>query len=319
VELSLSMPDRHSLRLANDWSVPARAEFHLRMLLGRLASVRRANRFHTVVIHVNDLPFWDHGPPFVADALRRVAGRVVLDLDDLPLVAGHDELTPKARALGRAVDGLIVGNSALAEHYRDRPWWFVPTCVDPEEWRVPDRSVCAGPPCLGWVGTPGNLPNLEPLASALAEVCQKYGTKLRVVCSRPAELPDVPEEFVRWSPESEQADLLPIDIGLAPLVDAPKQRHTCGLKALQYMASGTPVVASPVGALRDIVRPEATGLHASTPDEWLRALERLLTDRDLRLRLGAGGRRDVEERWSFAAHEPSFEDALRGVAPHGGV
>lgn len=319
VELALAMPDRHSLRLANDWSVSARAEFHLRMLLGRLASVRRANRFHTVVIHINDLPFWDHGPPFVADALRRLAGRVVLDLDDLPLVSGRDQLTAKARALGMTVDGLIVGNAALAEHYPGRPWWFVPTCVEPEEWRLPDRSVRDGAPRLGWVGTPGNLRNLEPLAPALARVCRTHGTKLRVVCSRPAELPNVPEEFVRWSPESEQSDLLPIDVGLAPLVDGPKQRHTCGLKALQYMASGTPVVASPVGALVDIVRPEVTGLHASTPDEWLQALDRLLADRDLRLRLGAAGRRDVEERWAFATHERSFEDALRGVAPRGGA
>jgi glycosyltransferase involved in cell wall biosynthesis len=319
MELALAMPDRHSVRLANDWSVRARAEFHLRMLLGRLASVRRANRFHTVVIHLNDLPFWDHGPPFVAEALHRLAGRVLLDLDDLPLVAGRTELTAKARALGMAVDGLIVGNRALASHYPNQPWWFVPTCVDPEDWRVPDRSTRDGAPRLGWVGTPGNLRNLEPLAPVLADVCRRHRTRLRVVCSRPARLPHVPEEFVRWSPEREQVDLLPIDIGLAPLVDAPKQRHTCGLKALQYMASGAPVVASPVGALREIVRPEGTGLHARTPEEWRGALERLLSDRDLRVRLGAAGRRDVEERWSFATHERCFEDALRGIRPHGGA
>jgi glycosyltransferase involved in cell wall biosynthesis len=318
VELALAMPDRHSRRLANDWSVRARAEFHLRMLLGRLASVRRANRFHTVIVHLNDLPFWDSGPPFVADALRRLAGRVLLDLDDLPLVAGRDELTPKARALGMAVDGLIIGNPALAAHYPDRPWWFVPTCVEPAEWRVPNRSARDGAPCLGWVGTPGNLRNLEPLAPAIAEVCRKHRAKLRVICSRPAELPGVPQEFVPWSPEREQADLCSVDIGLAPLVDSVKQRHTCGLKALQYMAIGAPVVASPVGALSYIVRDGETGLLATSRLQWVEALDQLLTDRVLRLRCGAAGRRDVEQRWCFEVHERSFEDALRGVRPHGG-
>jgi hypothetical protein len=317
VELALVMPDRHSVRLANDWSVRARAEFHLRMLAARLAAIRRAKRFHTVIIHLNDLPFWDQGPPFVADALRRVAGRVVLDLDDLPLVAGQVELNPKARALGMAVDGLTLGNPALARHYPGRPWWFVPTCVEPEEWPVPDRSRRENVERLGWVGTPGNLPNLAPLAPVIAQVCRRHGTKLRVVCSRPADLPHVPEEFVRWSPEREQEDLTPVDIGLAPLVDAPKQRHTCGLKALQFMAGGTPVVASPVGVLSEIVRTEETGLLATTPDDWARSLDRLLGDGHLRARLGAAARRAVESRWSFAVHERSFEDALRGLRPHG--
>ena len=135
--------------------------------------------------------------------------------------------------------------------------------------------------------------------------------------SQPAALPDVPEEFVQWTPAGEQADLMPIDVGLAPLLDGPTQRCKCGLKTLQYMATGAPVVGSPVGALDEIVRNGETGLLASTPEQWTRALDRLLTDRDLRLRLGSAGRRDVEERWSFAAHEASFEDALRGVRPHG--
>jgi glycosyltransferase involved in cell wall biosynthesis len=318
VALAHVMPDRYSLRLANDWSTEARAEFHLRMLSARLSTLQRASRFHAAVIHVNDLPFWDGGPPFVAEALGRLAGRVILDLDDLPLVAGQTELNGKARALGRAVDGLILGNASLAERYPERPWWFVPTCVEPDDWPVPDRSARDGVPRLGWVGTPGNLRNLEPLAPAIAEVCRRHGTKLRIICSRPAALPGVPEEFVRWSPEREQADLLRVDIGLAPLADTPKQRHTCGLKAIQYMAAGAPVIASPVGALTDIVRDGRTGLLATSPKEWVEALDRLVTDRELRLRLGAAGRRDVEERWCFDAHERSFEDALRGVRPRGG-
>ena len=319
VELALVMPDRHAVRLANDWSVRARAEFHLRMLAARLTAIARARAFHTVVVHVNDLPFWDHGRPFVAEALRRVAGRVVLDLDDLPLAGNDIDLSAKARALGECVDGLTLGNPALADWYPGRPWWFVPTCVEPAEWDVPDRARQNGVPRLGWVGTPGNLRNLELIGPAVAEVCRKHDTSLRVVCSQPAALPDVPEEFVRWSAEREHADLGPVDIGLAPLADAPKQRHTCGLKALQYMAGGAAVVASPVGALGTIVADEQTGLHATDTQQWFRALDRLVADPELRLRLGATGRTHVEKRWSFAVHERSFEDALRGIGPHGGT
>jgi glycosyltransferase involved in cell wall biosynthesis len=317
VELAPPMSDAHAVRLSNDWSPRARTEYHLRMLSGRLAALGRAGRIDAAVVHINDLPFWDYGPPFVAAALGRLAGRVILDLDDLPLVGGAAELGPKARAVGRAVDGLTLGNRRLPACYPGRPWWYVPTCVEPAEWQVPDRAARAGPPVLGWVGTPGNLRNLAPLAPALAEVCRRHDARLRVVCSEPADLPGVPEEFVRWSAEREQEDLVPVDVGLAPLLDEPKQRYTCGLKALQYMAGGLPVVASPVGSFPEIVREGETGMLATSPEEWAAALDRLLGDRDLRLRLGAAGRRAVEERWSFAKHEASFENALRGVGPDG--
>ncbi len=313
--IALPMADAHAERLTNDWSLRARAEWHLRLLAARTGTLHRATGFHAAVLHMNDLPFWDYGPPWWAAALRRRVGRLLLDLDDLPLGPRDETLRPRARVLGRTVDGLVLGNRLLLEHYPERPAWIVPTCVDPGEWPVPDRATRAGAPLLGWVGTPGNLPNLEAVAPALAEVCRRHGARVRVVCSRPPELPGVPVEFVPWSADREVADLLPMDIGLAPLLDGPKQRCKCGLKALQSMAAGMPVVASPVGVLPDIVRHGETGFVADTVEEWTAALDRLCAHRDLRLRMGAAGRRAVEERWAFAVHEATFVQALRGLEP----
>jgi glycosyltransferase involved in cell wall biosynthesis len=312
VALALPMADRHSTRLSNDWSLRARAEFHLRMLAARTRTVFGAGGIDVAVLHMSDLPFWEFGTPFVARALRRLTGRVLLDLDDLPTVAGEAEVRPRVRALVETVDGLILGNREIAKHLPPRPSWFVPTCIEPAEWPVPDRTGREGPPLLGWVGTPGNLRNLEPLAPALAAVCGKHGARVRVVCSVEPHLPGVPTEFVRWSAEREVEDLLPLDIGIAPLLDGPRQRCKCGLKALQYMAAGVPVVASPVGALSDIVSKDV-GVLASTPGEWEDALDRLCGDRAARIAMGTRARRAAEQRWSFDAHDAAFADALRGV------
>ena len=103
-----------------------------------------------------------------------------------------------------------------------------------------------------------------------------------------------------------------IDLGLAPLDDGPVARCKCGLKALQYMATGVPVVASPVGALREIVVPGETGLHATSTDEWERSIASLLEDPAFRRRLGRAGRAVVETRWSYDAHAAEYESALRG-------
>ncbi len=167
-----TMPDRHSERFSNDWRRTARAEYHLRLLAARTRAVLGAGRFNVAVLHMNDLPFWEYGSPFVAKALKRIVGRVLLDLDDLPVVAGEDRVRPRVLALADAVDGYIVGNRRLLEYLPPKPSWFVPTCVDPAEWPVVERTGKGGAPVLGWVGTVGNLDNLVRLAPVLAEACR---------------------------------------------------------------------------------------------------------------------------------------------------
>jgi glycosyltransferase involved in cell wall biosynthesis len=294
------------------WHLAERAEFHVRLLVSRLRSALAAGLFDVAVLHLNDLPFWEYGAPFLAREIRRRVPRLLLDLDDLPVVGGESEVRPRVRALAAAVDGLVLGNPEIARHLPGRPWHHVPTCVDPAEWPATDRSEGSGPPLLGWVGTAGNLRHLRAIAPALAVLCRGDALRLRVICSEPPDLPDVPMEFVRWSAEREVEDLRPVDIGLAPLADGPAERCKCGLKALQHMAAGAAVVASPVGALRRIVRPGATGLFATDIPDWTEALRRLARDRPLVAAMGREGRHDAETRWSFAAREPAFLAALRG-------
>jgi glycosyltransferase involved in cell wall biosynthesis len=61
---------------------------------------------------------------------------------------------------------------------------------------------------------------------------------------------------------------------------------------LEAMAAGLPVVATDVGGIAEAVEDGETGLlvPAADPEALARALERLLSDADLRRRLGAAGR-----------------------------
>src|SRR5579863_1930854 len=107
---------------------------------------------------------------------------------------------------------------------------------------------------LGWIGSASNLPNLSPLASALA------GCRLKIVADRPLELPGVDVEFVKWSEESEAAEVRSFDIALAPLPDDLWSRHKMPFKILQYFASGVPVIASARGAVGSVLRDGENGL-----------------------------------------------------------
>jgi glycosyltransferase involved in cell wall biosynthesis len=89
----------------------------------------------------------------------------------------------------------------------------------------------------------------------------------------------------------------------AAVVACPSRREGFGVACLEAMAHARPVVATPVGGLRDLVVDGETGLvvPARDPRALRAALERLLADRELRRRLGAAGRRRAQERFSWPA------------------
>ncbi len=313
VDLAVAAP--RGEELYRDWDARARAEYHLRALSSRMRSVRRSRYFDVAVLHLTDLPHWEYGHPFVARALTRTCGRVLLDLDDLPVVRGETMLGARAQELAASVDGLVLGNRELFDHFPGRPAWHIPTCVEPEAHEVAAARPASAPPVLGWIGTRGRLASLQRLAPVLARVCGRHGAIVRVVCDRPPDLPGVPLEFVPWAADDEAAQVAGFDIGLAPLDDGPVERCKCGLKALQYMAAGLALVAAPVGVLADMVEEGVTGHLAGTPEQWESALDGLLSAPARRRGMGAAGRVAATSSWSYAAHETRFLDALRGVRP----
>jgi glycosyltransferase involved in cell wall biosynthesis len=98
--------------------------------------------------------------------------------------------------------------------------------------------------------------------------------------------------------------------------DDPWSRGKCGLKVLQYQAAGLPVIANPVGVQAELVRNGETGLLARTAYEWVAAVRRLAYDPELRRRLGAAGRRTVEERYSVEAGARTWVERLDRVLRH---
>jgi hypothetical protein len=72
-----------------------------------------------------------------------------------------------------------------------------------------------------------------------------------------------------------------------------------GSGALLAMAAGAPVIASAVGGLREIVRHGENGLLVeNTPEAIAAAMRQMDSGAALRTRLGAAGRRTVEERFT---------------------
>lgn len=87
------------------------------------------------------------------------------------------------------------------------------------------------------------------------------------------------------------------DIGLAPLTVTASNQYKTDVKYREYAAqyiAGIYQDAAPYSRVVDGV----TGLLASTPEQWRAAIDRLVTDRDLRESVRLAARADAEQRYA---------------------
>jgi glycosyltransferase involved in cell wall biosynthesis len=99
-----------------------------------------------------------------------------------------------------------------------------------------------------------------------------------------------------------------------PLLDTPWEQGKCGYKLIQYMACGLPVVASPIGANRRIVREGQNGYLPTSGSEWHDGLEMLLVDPALRQKFGSAGRNRVEKEYCIKEIGPRLIELMRSAA-----
>jgi D-inositol-3-phosphate glycosyltransferase len=95
---------------------------------------------------------------------------------------------------------------------------------------------------------------------------------------------------------------LPAYYSLADVCAVPSYSESFGLVALEAEACGTPVVASRIGGLRQLVLDGITGITVPShePMAWADALRRVIDDRDASAVMGPSGRR-LARSYSWAA------------------
>jgi glycosyltransferase involved in cell wall biosynthesis len=96
----------------------------------------------------------------------------------------------------------------------------------------------------------------------------------------------------------------------------PSKSEPFGRTVIEAFASGTPVVATAVGGIRETVQPDATGLLVPYGDAraLTDALGRLLADGPLRERLAQAARADAEARFAESAYKARTAATVRRAA-----
>ena len=97
----------------------------------------------------------------------------------------------------------------------------------------------------------------------------------------------------------------------------PSLWENCPYSCIEAMGSGRAIVSSDAGGMPELIEHGVNGLiaHAEDPESYVRQLEILIADAELRGRLGAAARRSVEQRYTDDYIARESEKVYRRLLP----
>jgi glycosyltransferase involved in cell wall biosynthesis len=282
------------------WTLPRR-------WWARMATYPRLRGLN-VILQRRLLPAWELA------WLRRQVSRLVFDFDDAVFLrdsfatSGLQDSRRQRRfaTTVRVCDAVVAGNSFLAaeasRYTESSRVHTIPTCVNPDRYALSVTKPTSSTVTIVWVGSSSTLQGLEritPLLEGLGRALPSL--RLKLICDRFPRFQHLQVIRCSWSEATEEAELLAADLGISWIPDDLWSRGKCGLKVLQYMAAGLPVVANNVGVQPEMIQHGETGFLANTPAEWLTAIRTLVENPHLRMQMGRAGRQRLEALYGVSA------------------
>lgn len=291
--------------------------FYQRTWIDKLKFYHTLGNYDLLYIHRKLFPppeFW---------YIRKKANKIIFDFDDALMYRSSGSKNPhsfsrrlKFAYMMKRVDFVIAGNQFLKSEvlcYHPHVE-VIPTSIDLSLYNLKGDRNRDGPIIIGWLGSSSTLRYLKALIPVFEDLYKAFpNIRLKIVSDDFFDLPNMPVIKKRWSLEEEVEDLKSFDIGIMPLTDDLWSQGKCGLKILQYYSVGLPVVCSPVGVNKDIVKSGENGFWALNMEEWKCNLGKLIQDEVLRRTFGKKGRAAVEESYSLEVNAPRLLEILRKV------
>jgi glycosyltransferase involved in cell wall biosynthesis len=218
----------------------------------------------------------------------------------------------------QAADLVTVSTEPLAEVMRQ---YNPNTVVLPNH--IPAAMIDLPPPqgerpAVGWAGGSSHGLDIQVIARPLRKFLERHrgwdavliGSDYRPTIRHPrcgyvpwTHITDDPAAYFRT---------LDFDIGLAPVTWSAFNKSKSHIKCLEYAARGIPVIASDCDAYRDFVLHGVTGFLVKRDHEWLKYMEELAGDPQLRLDMGVKAR-ELARGWTIEQGWKRWADVYEGL------
>jgi glycosyltransferase involved in cell wall biosynthesis len=122
--------------------------------------------------------------------------------------------------------------------------------------------------------------------------------------------------FTGWTQDEDIVRYLTVaDIGLTPCPKNGKNEYSTPTKTMEYMAMGKPVVSFELAEARFSAQGASLYAVPNLAEDFANKIETLLDDQELRLRMGAIGRRRIEEGLSWEHNKQNLLLAYEMLFP----
>ncbi len=251
--------------------------------------------------------------------LRLCSKNLVFDLDDA-VFCRSDGKPSKSRQMSfekvtSICDQVWAGNLYLADiaGQYNKAVKILPTSLDYRKYLL-EVEKNQDHFDLVWIGSRSTQKYLKECLPVLESLSENIpNLRLKIVADFDLPTKRLKTVAVPWSDEVEAGALASAHVGITPMSDDPWTKGKCGLKVLQYMAAGLPVVSSPAGVNREIVKEGITGFLAENPDDWRKAIDKLFHDPALRDSMGKAGQQRVVDHFSVDATFRKMSECLNSL------
>ena len=182
---------------------------------------------------------------------------------------------------------------------------------------------------IGYMGTFTHDEDFLMILPALKAIHQRYPRRIEVQVvgvvrseDTKRELQELPVRYVYPRPEEHEYPLFMLwftghvhwDLAISPLRDTPFTRCKSDIKYLDYAAIGAAGIFSPSPAYTSTIHHKENGWIAeNTPEAWEEALETLMQDGALRLKIARNAARYLYSERILAHRAPDYIDAVNKV------
>lgn len=291
--------------------------------LTRLRDLFRIRQYDIVYIHLWVTPF---GPPFFEWMYRKLARKIVYDIDDLVYLNNEKSsknpiaLIIKGKNkpiyLMKNSDYIITCTPYLDEFVRkyNSATIDISSTVDTNRYKVVNKYSNKERLTIGWSGSISTSRYFYVLENVLRRLKQLYDFRILVIGNSEIKIDGLEMEAVAWEEAKEMGYLQQLDIGLYPMPNEPWVYGKSGLKAIQYMALGIPTVATALGANFRVIENGVSGFLVQSDDEWFDILSKLIQDENLRRTIGQNARARVEQLFSVESNKGKYIDILNRLS-----
>ncbi|MGZ3865520.1 MAG: glycosyltransferase family 4 protein [Bacteroidia bacterium] len=289
-------------------------------LMTRLRDKRRYKNYDIVFVQREAIMV---GLTWFERGIRKTRAKFIFDFDDSIWLMDTSEGNKKFEWLKdpektarniRHANLVIAGNAYLADyarHYNNNVR-IIPTTID-TDFHKPlnlkkDKIV------IGWIGSLTTIKHFEYALDFLKIVKKKYPQiEICVVSDGIYSNDEIEIKGVAWSSATEVESINSFTIGIMPLPDDEWAKGKCGLKGLSYMACEIPTILSPVGVNTQIIHHGVNGFLASTTQDWVDCISKLIESAELREKMGKEARQTVVKYYSVLSQQENYLDAFRSV------